>query len=229
MNVPAGTVLKIGAKDSVDDYKFVRWTKDGKDYSTDQEITVTIEAPTDFIAVFGLSTGWDGPSASAIDEVKTMGDVLGLPVYSCGVYDDALVYVFELEGTVYRAIVDLTPEVSASLKEAFGDDEKFNEIVAPLEIGLIDNVTEAMPTQKELDRYVGKTGGDLLDGGWSITYYDLDQMEFGMEYGWFTYKVKFDGKIEYSDDLDAEAAIRDLKVSSVICDGVGSGVSDLLE
>ena len=39
MNVPAGTVLKIGAKDSVDDYKFVRWTKDGKDYSTDQEIT----------------------------------------------------------------------------------------------------------------------------------------------------------------------------------------------
>ena len=229
LNVPEGTIITIGARESVDDYKFVRWTKNGEDFSNDYEITVTIDKPTDFIAVFKQYGGWDGPAASTIEEAKTFSDILGLPFYGYSLNEDSLVYVFELNGTIYRAIADLTPEIYEPINNAFGDNQKFNELVAPLKIDLIDNVSEAIPTQKQLDRYVGKTGGELLDAGWKWNYYNLDEMEFGMEHGWFSYIVKFDGKVEYKDNLDIEAAIRDLKVLSVTYDNVSSSVTDLAE
>ena len=225
MNVPEGTVLTIGAKESLDEYKFVRWTKNGEDYSTDYEFTVTIDAPTDFIAVFGLSNGWDGPTASSIDEVKTIGDVLGLPYYGYASYEDKFVWAFELNGIAYRAIADLSAETSKALFDLdFSDpqyEQKFNEMVAPLEVKKIDNVTEAIPAQEELDKYVGKTGSDLLDEGWSWSYYDLEEMKVGMTHGWFSYDVVFEGKIENKEDLDIEEAIKDLKVLSVSYAGLG--------
>ena len=229
MNVPKGTILTIGAKDSVDEYKFSRWTKNGENFSTEYEFTVTIDEPTDFVAVFGAYSGWDGPTASTIDEVKVFGDILALPLYGYSLSDNAIVYAFELNGTVYRAIADLDPDTATALNEAFGDSQKFNETLAPVEINMVENVTKAIPSQEELDKYVGKTAGELLDNGWSWTYYNLDEMEFGMEHGWFTYVLKLDGKVENKDDLDIEAAIRDLKVLSVEYSGVGNGVSDLAE
>ena len=94
-------------------------------------------------------------------------------------------------------------------------------MVAPLEVTHIDNVTEAIPAQEELDKYVGKTGSDLLDEGWSWSYYDLEEMKVGMTHGWFSYDVVFEGKIENKEDLDIEEAIKDLKVLSVSYAGLG--------
>jgi hypothetical protein len=33
-------------------WKFVKWTKDGEDFSTDEEITVDVDADVEYIAVF---------------------------------------------------------------------------------------------------------------------------------------------------------------------------------
>ena len=229
MNVPKGTVLTIGAKESVDEFKFSKWTKNGEDFSTDYQVTVTIDEPTDFIAVFGAYSGYDGPSASSIEEVKTFSDVLALPNYGTALTEDSVVYAFELGGTVYRAVSKLEPDTAAALNEAFGDNQKFNELLAPVEIGQIENVSEKIPSQEELDKYVGKTAGELFDEGWSWTYYNLDEMEFGMEHGWFTYVLKLDGKVENNEDLIIEEAIKDLKVLSIAYEGIGSGVSDPVE
>ena len=35
-----------------EDYKFVKWTKDGKEYSTDEELEITITGATELTAVF---------------------------------------------------------------------------------------------------------------------------------------------------------------------------------
>lgn len=229
LNVPKGTVLTIGAKNSAYDYRFTRWTKNGENFSEDHEITVTIDEATDFIAVFGPYNGWDGPTASTIDEAKTFGDILALPFYGYTLTDDAIVYAFELNGTVYRALGSLEPETSDALNEAFGDSQKFNEALAPVEINMIENVTKAIPSQEELDKNVGKSAGELLDNGWFLNYSNFDEMEVGMEHGWFSYILKLDGKVEYKEDTDAEAAIRDLKILSIAYQGIGSGVSDLAE
>ena len=229
LNVPKGTVLTIGAKDSVDDFKFTKWTKNGENFSEDYEITVTIDEPTDFIAVFRTYNGWDGPTATTIDEAKKFGDILALPFFGYTLTDEAIVYAFELNGTVYRALGDLEPETSVALNEAFGDNTKFNEALAPVKISMIENVTKAIPSQEELDKYVGKTAGELLDNGWSLNYSNFDEMEAGMEHGWFSYLMKLDGKVEYNENTDAEVAIRDLKILSITYQGIGSGVSDLAE
>lgn len=226
LNVPKGTVLTIGAKESVDEFKFSKWTKNGEDFSTDHEVTVTIDEPTDFIAVFGAYSGWDGPSASSIEEVKTFSDVLALPNYGTALTEDTVVYAFELGGTVYRVVSKLEPDTAAALNEAFGDSQKFNELLAPIEIDQIVNVSEKIPSQEELDKYVGKTAGELLDDGWTWTYYNLDEMEFGMEHGWFRYVLKLDGKVENKEDLIIEEAIKDLKVLSIAYEGIGERVSD---
>ena len=229
MNGPEGTVLTIGAKESMDDYHFLRWEKDGAYFSDEREITVTVDAPVDFIAVFGVFNGWDGPTASTIEEVKTIGDVLGLPYYGYSYSEDVLVYVFELDGIIYRAIADVPKDVSDALNQAFGDDQKFNELIAPLEIKLIENVSEMIPTEAQLEKYIGKTGGDLLDEGWQNTYYYLDGMEFGMEHGWFTYIVNFEGKIEEKENIDIEKGMRDLKIVSIRYEGLSNRVTDLME
>lgn len=49
---PATRVL--GAK-ADDGWKFVKWTKDGEDFSEDEQITVEIDRSTEFVAVFDVS------------------------------------------------------------------------------------------------------------------------------------------------------------------------------
>lgn len=224
-----GTEMRLGARAQDDQWMFVKWTKDGQDYSTDTEISVVITASTEFIAVFALSTGYDGPTVSSIDEAKTIGDILALPSLGNSTSRNYHVRVFELNGVTYRAVAQLDEAIANAILELDFDDQydqKLNELTAPLAISKIDNVTEAIPSQEELDKYAGKTGQDLLDEGWSYNSYNLEQMEFGMDHGWFSYLVKFDGKIENKEDLDVYAAIAPLTIVSVTYEGIGSGVTD---
>ena len=233
MNVVAGTQVKMAARQNNQDWMFVKWKKDDADFSTEAEITVTVDEPVSYLAVFALSNGYDGHTASTIEEAKTIGDILGLPSFGYSAVEGSYIAAFELNGTVYRAVADLSKEQFDSIMNLQFDDpdhdRKLNEIVAPLEIRQIDNVSEKIPDQSELDKYIGKSGADLLDEGWTCTYYNLDNTEFGMDHGWYSYIVTFDGKIEYKEDLDVEEAIRDLKVLSVTYEGVSNAVTDPAE
>jgi hypothetical protein len=104
-------------------------------------------------------------------------------------------------------------------------DQKRRDILAPLTIRKIENISAAIPPQEELDKLIGKTGGELLDDGWVSFSFDPTSMESYMQHGLFAYTVVFEGEVqpvnEYTDDT-----IKPLTVKSVTYEGLGDA-SDL--
>ena len=167
------------------------------------------------------------PEAADNAEFHTMADVFAYDSDNYASGGDYYIYVFEKDGIIYRATAKFPPDVSEKVAaiDIFDEqyDAKVREAVAPLEIEKLDNLTEMIPPQEELDALVGKTGQDLLDDGWTIWSYQLDIMEFGLHHGPFAFTVVFDGELEMTDDFDEYAAIAPLTIKSVTYDGIGDG------
>ena len=206
MNVEKGTVVKILAEPE-EGYHFFKWTVDGKEYAAEPLITVTAEEDTEFIAEF-LPEGKDGKPVD-LDTVKTLGDLLGLPEVATGLTGTTYIYAFEQDG-----IFDLD----------FDDpdyDKKMNDLVAPLPVKAIENLTENLPSQKEADQYIGKTGQELIDDGWTVYYYNLDELQFTMTYGIYSYDITFEGKIKDPETFNEDTDMGGLTVKAITCSGVG--------
>ena len=174
----------------------------------------------------GGSNESDGASGEeiALDSFKTIEDALNIESestqWSGG--ENTFVYVFEKDGKCYRLIANMTDEQSEALSNIdFSDDnyeEKQNEIIGPLEVVKAELLNDLILTQEEMDAWVGKTGKELLDDGWTTGMgYNLDTMEFWMGYGSFYYTVVFDGNGEELDidTFDEEEGIKDFKVQSI--------------
>jgi len=169
------------------------------------------------------------------DSLKTMADVIALGEtvkeqdedFNCQTasVEGKLAYVFNYKGTYYRVIADMPKDVfDASMDLDYSDEnyeQKYNELISPLEIRSCENLSELIPPQEELDKLVGKTGEDLLNDGWYSSGYNLDEMEFYLNKDPFLYNVVFDGKLELTDDFDETEAIKPLKVKSVEFSGLG--------
>ena len=229
MNVEKGTSVTMEAKEQEEDYVFVKWTKDGADYATDKQITVVVDTDVEYRAVFMMSSGYEGATVENIEDAKVIGDILGLPTYGYGSSEDKLVYAFELKGVVYRAVARLEKATADAIFALdFSDPEyekKYNELVAPLAIDHIDNLNELIPSQEELDKNIGKTGGDLVNEGWHCSYVNFEDGEAGMDHGFYSYVVKFDDKITRNDDAEMEDLIKDMKVVSVTYEGIGDAAN----
>ena len=167
---------------------------------------------------------------ASLDGIKTLGDALALgedAFKQSGFSEDTYIYVFELAGTYYRAIADIPADVSEKLWDLEFDDDydkNLTELITPLTVKTVENLSEKIPAKEELDKLVGKTGKELLDDGWSVWGYDLDSMQFYLHYGMFAYQVTFEKPakpLENTDDFDEEAAIAPLKVESIAFDGIG--------
>ena len=147
-----------------------------------------------------------------------MGDVLALDreTFQSALYDNVLVYAFELDGTYYRATTSISQDMAETLRELDFNDEKFIELVKPLAIEKMENLSEQILSQDELDALIGKTGQELLDEGWYSSGYNLETMEFWMNYEPFVYTVTFDGEVAKEDyeSFDDEEDIKDLTVKS---------------
>ena len=219
-----GDTAKIAAKESDEGWGFVKWKKNGVDYSTDPEITVTVDEEVEYVAVFMMSSGYEGESVDNIEDAKTMGDILGLPIYGTSASPTQVIEAIELNGVVYRVIADLTQEQSDAIFALQFDDpeyeKKYNELVAPLEITRIENVSEIIPTQEQMDAIVGRTGEQLLNDGWTAWYYNAEEDVVGMYHTFFAYKVKFDKPLGNFDG-EIEDQIKDLTVVEVAYDGIG--------
>ena len=169
---------------------------------------------------------------AAIDSFVTLADAFAAAEpdnYQAATYEDRYVYVFLFDDTYFRVTAPLSAEVYDRLSaiDIFADDAKEQEsaILSPLAIETRENVTAMIPVQAELDRWVGKTGGDLLDDGWYITGYYLDEALFYMNSGMFEYTVTVDGKLTYTDDFDEYEAIRPLTVKSVVFTALGDATN----
>lgn len=168
--------------------------------------------------------------AKGIEAIKTVGDTLALdsPEYQSAAYENAFVCVFLLDGVYYRAVAPLSAETAAEIW-ALDYDESYDarrrELVSPLQIERVENLSNLIPTQAELDELVGRTGAELLDEGWQSYGYKLDTMEFYLTKGPFKYTVVFDGEPEPGEDFDAYETLGPLMVSSVTFSGLGDAAT----
>ena len=150
-HVAKGKTIALSARGQ-EDYQFVKWMQDGAYYSAEADITPAVEADTEFVAVFLMSTGYEGPAAENMADAKTMGDVLALPHYEIATGEKYFAYIFEHDNTMYRAVSFITPEIFDQLFDLDFDDpeynKKYNAIAAPLLIDRMDNLTEMIPAQE---------------------------------------------------------------------------------
>ncbi len=170
-------------------------------------------------------------AADGIENVKTIGEAMALledGELSAATYNKAYVVAFLKDGVYWRLIAELTPEQHAALwdLDILADDyeAKEKEILSQLAVTKCENLSEKILTDEEMAALVGKTGADLLNGGWTTGMgYNLDTMEFYMEYAPFQYLVTFEKQEELKndDDFDEEAAISPLKVTSVSFESLG--------
>lgn len=171
-----------------------------------------------------------------VDSLKTMGDVMTIEREESqeAVGNGKAVFAFKYGDTYYR----VTAEISEDVQKAYMDvditeegyEEKQKEILAPIDVTSVENLSDQMLTQGELDALAGKTGQELVDEGWKYQgSYNFDEMEVLMEYGPFAYNVVFEGSVEGADqdDFDVEAATGDLKVRSAEYSMLGDGASDV--
>ena len=140
------------------------------------------------------------------------------------------VAVLDINGVYYRVVADLPKDVSEKIwNSEFEDREKgINELIAPLPIKKIENLSTRIPKQEELDKLIGKTGKELFDDNWTYYYYNLEDMAAGLNHGAFAYDVIFsyDGpQMENTDDFDFYEKFKDLKVKSVRFSGIGDATN----
>lgn len=177
--------------------------------------------------------------ASDTLSVKTIGEALALKgegEFQSATLGKAYVVVFEKDGVYWRVIAELTPEQH---DEIFAldildenHDEKEKELVSPLTVTKIENLNEKKLSDDDMTALVGKTGAELFDSGWTTGMgYDLESMEFYLEYAPFMYTVTFEKQeqLENTDDFDEEAAVASLKVVSVSFSGLGNSATEIPE
>ena len=223
---PATYVFAAKADDG---WQFVTWQKDGVTISNEAQITVDVTESAEYVAVFATSSGYAGEPVTDVESAKTIGDVLALPSSGYTAYENVFVWAFELNDTVYRAIADTSKETSDAIFDLEYDDPeyqaKFNALVAPLAIKRIENLSEQIPTQEEMNAVVGKTGEYLLNNGWSCSGWNLDEMEFYMDHGPFRYRMIFAGEVKNAESFDDYEDLKPLTVVSVAYYGIGDATS----
>ena len=176
--------------------------------------------------------------APASLQVATIGEAEALEnkgSVQTSVTDAAYVYVFELNGVYWRLTAALTTEQAEELwgLDISDDDyaEKSAQLTSQLAVTNCENLNGQMLTEDEMTALKGKTGAELMANGWTSGFgYNLDEMEFYLDKGPFSYTVVFespDVPLENTDDFDEDAAIRDLKVVSVSFDGLGNTATDI--
>lgn len=225
-NVEKGTEVKILAEPE-EGYHFFKWTVNGEEYSTEPLITVTAEEDVEFLAEF-LPEGKDGKPVD-LDTVTTLGQLLGLPDVGYGFTGLTYVYAFEQDGNTYRAICDIPEETTQAIFDLDFDDPEYEkayrELISPLPVKAIENLTEGMPTQEEAEQYLGKTGQELMDDGWTVQFYNLEDMQFGMYYGPYSYAITFEGEVKDPENFDEYTDMGGLTVAAITCDGIGDATN----
>lgn len=187
-------------------WHFVKWTKDGEEFSRENPVTVELTDSAEYVAVFLQEGKTDEPVDLA--SVKTMADLMSVPDLGTSCSEDKYVMAFEQDGQYYQAIAAATPEVFDAVTSLDWDDPEYNQkltdIVGPLEVIEIKNLSELIPAQEELDKLVGKTIQDLIDEGWWNSGWNLEDKIVYMGHEYFMYNVHFDEEIEDPASFDEE-------------------------
>ena len=181
------------------------------------------------------SFGADNPSVSGgssaaatapvdVSKLKTVGDVLALSENSgYGWNDTTLVCVADGEGLFVRGVATITPEVAKQVEELDVEAEDFTKqqdaTYGQLQLDSVEDLSSGIRSQENLDSYVGKTGQDLFDEGFTFYAYNMyggDTTMAGMEDGYYLYEVTFDAKVPESATEDGGASIANAPITEMV-------------
>lgn len=162
-------------------------------------------------------------SSVNLASLKTMGDMMDLEGEGqTSTWDGShYVYVIYVDGAPIRAVADSTPEIDSQIGEldflADDYDEQLRGIIGELPLSSVEDLSDGIPPQKELDAFVGKTGKDLLDAGFTYVYlgaYGEDtEAVADFDQGLYRYSVTFNESV--AEDSEDAAAIEGLTVKSI--------------
>ena len=184
----------------------------------------------------GGDSGTDAAQGAAIDvsSLKTLGDVLSIESEqdSASWNEEQYVYAVDNGQTIIRATADLTPELYEQIGELDFSDESYDaqliDLIGGAPLTSVEDLTASKLPQEELDAFVGKTGQDLLDAGFTFaSYYFYGGEETGayMDNGMLTYDVTFDVSITEADAEDGGAALTGATVTAISYAGIADSAT----
>ncbi|MBQ1368555.1 MAG: hypothetical protein IIY45_10800 [Firmicutes bacterium] len=179
----------------------------------------------------------EGTASSRPEDWKTLGDILaieGLYTNERSTFAHQYIIAFTVDGTIYRAIANLTEEQEEAIfaLDIFDEkhEEKENELIAPVAITQLDNMSERILSGSALEQWIGKTGEDLLEAGWEVSGWNLYEKQFFMDYEYFEYSVIMDGELETDGDeeIDGAQAIKPMTVKKIEFDHLSNACWDII-
>lgn len=169
-------------------------------------------------------SGASAAQTAAIDPStwKTLGDsfALGVESRSAGWDDNHYVSVFQIGDSYFRVVAKMDEETSKRLDDVDYSKEdaeqKAQEVLSNLVIESAEDLTDELVSQDELNAYVGKTGKDLVDAGFTFQDYNVygeSDTGAGFVKGDFCYLFMFDVSITDDQTSDEGASVMDAKVT----------------
>ena len=166
-------------------------------------------------------------------EIKTIGDATRLTQneeteFETSMFDDQFVFVFKKNGVYYRVVAPMTQEQSDALWEMEEQNDEYFKLIDAMEITSYENLSANQMTEEEINALTGKTGADLLNDGWTIWGYDLNDKEnlcYYLGHGFFMYRVGVEGDFEYKEgeEIDGEEVLKGMKIKSFELEGLNDG------
>lgn len=157
--------------------------------------------------------------------------------YSCmmsSASEDMWKGIFYREGnydTIYKVVADMSEKEYQAYNDADFNEEIINGILFGLKNMTVTDISDIVPTQEEMNIYVGKTLGDLEKDGFENTGW-LGEEETGIN------QFFYDGPVYYCkvtlaggvvvEDMDEYSAndLRELEIGSVEFQGISSYLLD---
>lgn len=149
--------------------------------------------------------------------------------------DQVISYIFKYNGKLYRAKAVNTAEIDERINalDFFAEDYQAQRdaILGEAELISVDDISDSIPTQDEMDALIGKTGQELLDMGFTINTCDASEegISCTMEKDYAAYIITCAEKIDYHEGIDTEALFKTMKVTKVEYNGESMAAYDLPE
>lgn len=118
----------------------------------------------------------------------------------------------------YRVVTELPDDVRSQLEGILPTGDALVELLAPLPVSKVEVL--AYPSEAECQSYIGMSGAELADEGFSfIMLRDrATETECTAQLGSFQYVIVFDGTVEDENTADIAGAVENLTAKSVEVD-----------
>ncbi len=168
-------------------------------------------------------------------KLETIGDVYAAAeeesvTYTMG--EDRICCVFQADGVPYRVMADIPEGLYAKIDEISFEDEdrdkKVIELLSPVVLKEVTDLSDKIPDEKALSALQGKSGEELLNDGYEISgYYAADgEATFYLDKGLFEYEMTANEKVEDCDNFDGYEELPAMTVKTIEWAGFSSYASD---